>query len=219
MKKIVLAFSLFIAVIFSINEAKANVGSGFYVSPRFALAIHDQSKLQVGSSPLLDGSGVGFGISGGLAIGYDKQYSTSYMPIRLEAEALFRTNSSYKVSFTNNNASQKYQQDIRVSTYFLNAYYDFHSAGSFVPYIGGGIGYAHINNKFTKDNTFEEDTSSQLAYNLGLGVSWLVQAGFGLDIGYRYTLAGKSNIVFNNGYTSNVRPHIHELVMGVRLTF
>ncbi len=223
MKKIVIALSICLITLFNISDAKANAGSGFYVSPRLGLLVQDQNATSVGvNSQIGHGTGLGFGVTGGLAIGYDKQYSTSYMPIRLEAEALFRSAPKAEMSFQSNSSTYKFTQNIGVQTYFINVYYDFHSAGSFVPFIGAGAGYTRVTNKFTQGNQFFDTNSNQLAYNAGVGLSWLVQTGFGIDIGYRYTHVGKTenSASYSGGrYVSNAEPNMHEVIMAVRLTF
>ncbi len=223
MKKIIVAFCICLGILFNTTQASANAGSGFYISPRIGLLVQDQNSASVGvNSNIGHGTGLGFGVTGGLAIGYDKQYSTAYMPIRLEIEALFRSAPKAEMSFQSSGTVYNFTQNIGVDTYFINAYYDFHSAGAIVPFIGAGVGYARVNNKFTQGNQFFDTNSNQLAYNAGVGLSWLVQTGFGIDIGYRYTNVGitENSATYSGGkYVSNAEPTMHELIMAVRLTF
>ncbi len=223
MKRIITAVLVCIGLTLSVGEAKANAGSGFYISPRLGMLVQDQSSASVGvDSNIGHGNGIGFGVTGGLAIGYDKQYSTSYMPIRLEGEVLFRSAPKATMNFQSSGTTYKFTQNIGVDTYFVNAYYDFHSAGAFVPFIGAGVGYARVDNKFTEGNQFFDTVSNQLAYCFNVGLSWLVQTGFGLDVGYRYTNVGETQntATYSGGkYVSNAVPNMHELIMAVRLTF
>ena len=81
--------------------------------------------------------------------------------------------------------------DYQASTYSIlaNAWYDFSVLG-FNPYVGGGIGWAHSNldglfvNGIPSNALGESDGG--FAWQLGAGLTFDIQPGTKLNIGYRY---------------------------------
>ncbi len=118
---------------------------------------------------------------------------------------------------------------VRSRTAMLNLYYDFASYGSFTPYVGAGIGFAHhkvenvmfVNSPFGNNPQFGAD-NYELAWSLMAGVEKQVTPNISIDVGYRYIDMGdtKSKGLDNTGF---VNPPLeldnlvaHELMLGVR---
>lgn len=64
-----------------------------------------------------------------------------------------------------------------------NLWYDVDTGTSFMPYIGGGVGYGHT---ITFNGVEDEVTTSGLLYQLGAGVRVAATENIGFDLGYRY---------------------------------
>jgi len=64
-----------------------------------------------------------------------------------------------------------------------NVWYDFDAGSGFVPYIGGGIGFALLKDKNSFGTRSEDETV--FSAQLGAGLQYAVSGGFVLDLGYR----------------------------------
>ncbi len=121
---------------------------------------------------------------------------------------------------------------IQSYTMMFNAYYDIGRYGSFVPYVGAGIGAAyHIVDEvyFTQNpnliNRIEGNRDLSFAWSVMAGVGYQVSDRAILDFGYRYIDMGKatSGRVDNAGF---VNPRVkfdniaaHEFKLGLRYHF
>lgn len=146
----------------------------------------------------------GFSSGGNVALGYQpRALSSSLGDVRLEVEGGYHALGLKDVTaggVTNTNPSG----DFKVATLMGNAYYDFHTNSQFTPYIGAGIGEAHVS--FNKNNGFGMTSSSddELGYQLMTGVSYTPKSMPQTDwsIGYRYL--GTTSPKFNTT-TGNVK--------------
>jgi len=121
---------------------------------------------------------------------------------------------------------------IQSYTLMFNAYYDLGHYGSFVPYVGAGVGAAyHIVNEvyFTGNpnliNRIEGNRDISFAWSVMAGVGYQISDKAILDFGYRYIDMGKatSGRVDNAGF---VNPRVtfddlaaHEFKLGLRYHF
>ncbi len=122
--------------------------------------------------------------------------------------------------------------NLRSYTMMLNVYRDLGKWGSFVPYVGVGVGVAYhqIDEVYFTDNPF---LTNRIEGNNDISFAWSLMAGFGyqitdravLDVGYRYIDMGKakSGRADNGGF---VNPAVklddiaaHEFKFGVRYHF
>lgn len=96
--------------------------------------------------------------------------------------------------------------DVHQVHVLLNAYYDIQLATtSFVPYVGGGLGYAHLE---MKTKGLPDVGHAGLGFQLAAGVNYALPSMPALDIGVGYRLlgtsvkdletAGKTTTVLNN---------------------
>jgi opacity protein-like surface antigen len=85
---------------------------------------------------------------------------------------------------------------IQSPTIMFNAYYDFAHWGSFVPYVGAGVGVAR--NEMdgvtfsTSPNTQSGDTNWSLAWSVMAGAGFQLSERVILDLGYRFIDMGKT---------------------------
>lgn len=117
-----------------------------------------------------------------------------------------------------------------VYSFMANIYYDFDTKTKFTPYIGGGLGYAHVKTKVSlPDNGISQSSSDgNLAWQLGAGVSYTLTDNISIDAGYRYTDYGS----VKDSFQRNVEPFkakfdgsskydvsSHEFLLGLRYNF
>ena len=101
-----------------------------------------------------------------------------------------------------------FESDFDALTVLANAYVDFGTFAGITPYVGAGIGFAHIdygdvtgatcsgsglgeacgiNGTSAETSTVEGDSSLRLAWSLAAGASYDVGHNFAIDAGYRFT--------------------------------
>jgi opacity protein-like surface antigen len=123
-----------------------------------------------------------------------------------------------------------FSADVKSWLGLLNGYYDFPVGGSWMPYLGAGIGFAR--NKVDSVTgtgggitaSVPGGTKTEFAWALMAGVSYPLNAGMTLDIGYRYLDAGRaetdfgavSPAVFGTYSGASGKLRAHELAVGLR---
>lgn len=136
--------------------------------------------------------------------------------------------------------------DVTASSFMLNGYLDLKNSTGFTPYVGAGVGLAYLSwNGFTASefctgavaadcggagagtsllatNVYATDNDFALAANLMLGVSYDLTENAKIDVGYRYTYFGETDIAqasANPGLPSNITSDsmdMHEIRVGLR---
>lgn len=91
------------------------------------------------------------------------------------------------------------------ATYLLgNLWFDISNDSGFTPYIGGGIGAAHINTSGTLPTADAFDVEGWgFAYQLGAGVKFAVADNIDLDVGYRYKAIAGADLTTTDGDASD----------------
>jgi opacity protein-like surface antigen len=129
----------------------------------------------------------------------------------------------------------KGETDIRTVTAMVNAYYDVGTFSGFTPYLGAGLGWArHWSEDIEHTSaaglsgTEKSNGDSTFAWAVGAGVSYAIEQGWAIDMGYRFTDLGKPTI--GKGWTdsagtnyggSTLDEHMrsHDLTVGLRYDF
>lgn len=121
-----------------------------------------------------------------------------------------------------------FKNKLRTKAVFFNVYYDIETCTDFIPYVGGGIGYARLKHKarLVGDAENGKDRENNFAWNVGLGLGYIVTENITLDLGYRYTDYGniKNTAIETRPYatiTSASKYDItsHEVSLGLRYNF
>ncbi len=149
--------------------------------------------------------------------------------VRTELEYGF--SQTFKADFTDAETAKaggvaKMKGDI--DTYMLNAYYDIDTGTKFTPYVGAGIGIAHIKAQGNVDFNGERvsdfsKSKNNFAWQIGAGAAYAVTDNVSVDLGYRYTDAG--NVKGTASFTGDEKPSIktesdiHEFLLGARYSF
>jgi opacity protein-like surface antigen len=98
---------------------------------------------------------------------------------------------TFTANFTTGFAAGPSRGDVSTWAVMANAWYDFGSGGSLVPYVGGGIGYAHSK---LRVQGIANGSDGNFAWQLGAGVNYNISADAQIGIGYRYFDGGTVNI-------------------------
>jgi opacity protein-like surface antigen len=186
----------------------------------------------------------------GALMGYDF-YSLYDKPVRLELDYTFRSSVDYgKKTKTVLDASVggtsypqtvdvDHKDKVRLQTLLLNIWFDIKNSSRVTPYIGGGLGMAHIDfsarerlapARLPNSQTIVRNSkrATNLAWSLGTGLSFRVSKNVNLDLGYRYVYAGKagSKKTFNFAGLRNIglrsgvkKVAAHDVTFGFRYTF
>lgn len=104
-----------------------------------------------------------------------------------------------------------------ISTYMVNAYYDFRNSSIITPYVGIGVGLADIKLKFEDpaDPDFNlSQSKTKFAYNVQAGFGIEVAKDVTIDIGYRYLEANSFKIG-----EGKIASHTDEVSIGIRYDF
>ena len=89
---------------------------------------------------------------------------------------------------------------IQAKTLLFNLFYDIPTGTQLTPFIGGGVGFAHLKGTLNgKDETpthilvpfSESHSKANFAWQIGAGFSYALNRNTNVDFGYRYTNYGK----------------------------
>jgi outer membrane autotransporter protein len=103
----------------------------------------------------------------------------------------------------------------------FNAYYDIDTGTRFTPYVGAGLGYAHLKAKANGD-VYGSESADNLAWQLGAGVSYAATDNISVDLGYRYTDYGSLTSKYSDEDGSEkfkIDSDANEFYLGVRYAF
>ena len=211
---------------------------GVYVAPRLGYGTMKGTFTAV--EPGYDDERIGSQSKGaavlGLAVGYDfkRQFS---LPIRAELEYAYlgKASKNYK-DIDEDGDLQVLKMTLGGSTLFANTYFDLHNDSAFTPYVSVGLGYSFVSakGKFSYPEysgvtvaQFKEKTSTNFAWNLGIGAAWKLTDNIALDLGYRYANLGKAKTgrlydyygASYNGWAKTNNVTTHQFLFGARFSF
>lgn len=241
MKKLAIITSILGIYAFQANAADTK--TGFYVTGKLGTSIvtaHDSQSKFADNGNLWNSTNISnknkgvFG--GGLAFGYD--FNNDFqLPLRLEIDTTFRgkgeSNGNTGVfEYTDDNgnndtASVNISNKVRMNTYMVNGYYDFHNQSDFTPYISASIGLANLklDNHTDSGDGYPDDiskSSNNFAWGLGVGVKYDMTEQLALDLGYKYINGGKveaSRSEDGFSYTSKLKAYSNDIMLGVSYQF
>ena len=100
----------------------------------------------------------------------------------------------------------------------INAYYDINTGTKLTPYVGAGIGMAHLKATAKYDDGKDSKSKNNFAWQVGAGVAYALTDNVVLDAGYRYTDAG--DVKISDGESTNkYEAQSHEFLLGARYSF
>ncbi|ECC1659824.1 adhesin/invasin protein PagN [Salmonella enterica subsp. salamae] len=172
---------------------------------------------------------------GGVAIGYD--FNDQFqLPVRLELDTTFRGEADAKggqdITAFGESVHINVKNQVRMSTYMVNGYYDFHNNTAFTPYISAGVGLAHVklkNNTIPVGFDINETLSASknnFAWGAGIGAKYAVTDNIAVDASYKYINAGKVSISKNNyagdehtSYYADTKAASNDFMLGITYAF
>ncbi|HCC0887942.1 TPA: porin family protein [Salmonella enterica] len=174
-------------------------------------------------------------LGGGVAIGYDF-YDQFQLPVRLELDTTFRGKADAKsgqdITGFGESIHINVKNQVQMTTYMVNGYYDFHNSTPFTPYISAGIGLAHVklkNNTVPVGFDINETLSSSknnFAWGAGIGAKYAVTDNLAIDASYKYINAGKIQLSQNNyagdehtSYSAETKAASNDFMMGITYSF
>lgn len=147
----------------------------------------------------------------GAAIGYDMEKT------RFEAEMMRRNNDPDKFTGGGDPDYSPLSGKVTTDTLLLNGYYNFSLGNNsgITPFVTGGIGVARTNiDNLDVDGDTVDTKSTDLAYQVGAGVSYAMTETVSLDARYRYLGIKKMDF---DGDEADAKSH--EVSLGVRVNF
>ena len=133
---------------------------------------------------------------------------------RFELEGFYHSKTDYSYDVWNSEGRLSRDKfELETAGGFFNSYLDIHTNSPFTPYVGFGLGFASHD---TKLNFGKNDSTTNFAYNVGLGTAINLNKNFAFDIGLRYANYGE---VLKDAYFEKVEVSSVDLLGGVRITF
>jgi len=138
---------------------------------------------------------------------------------RVELEYTRRSNQLDKVKFVE--GSFEGDGDITADSLMINFFGVYHDNKRWVPYYGVGVGAARIEASSLKVSGQPLATGSDtvLAYQLGVGIDYLLTKYLTLDLGYRFFNSIRPELTESNGQKFKMDYLSHSLVFGLRVGF
>ena len=181
----------------------------------------------------------------GLRLAAGASTPVKYGKLRTELEFGWNDDAkdSHNSFFKSTSNSYNYKLENKLSVYatMINVYYDIDTGTKFTPYVGAGLGIAHLKNKLNVTattpkvpfpiNVSDTEEENHFAWNIGLGMNYALTDNISLDLGYRYTNYGRiqkarsmSMAAYNSkmgtlGAIGKVKVESHEALLGVRYAF
>lgn len=203
-------FAVFIIPLLVTYTATASAKEGVYITGKAGTSVvnlyginstFSADEIVNGHTRLPDRTKGVFG--GGVAIGYD--FNDQFqLPVRLELDTTFRGETDAKsgqdITAFGESVHINVKNQVRMATYMVNGYYDFHNSTAFTPYISAGVGLAHVklkNNTIPVGFDINETLSASknnFAWGAGIGAKYAVTDNIAIDASYKYINAGKVSI-------------------------
>ena len=171
-------------------------------------------------------------LGGSLALGYgfSKRHQ---IPIRTELEYTFFSEAKGKRDFGAGSGFDL-QMKHQIHSLFMNVYYDIDIEAALTPYVSAGVGVAVIDAKGSTEMnvgqygpqsvSFGTNTSTNLAWNIGVGAGYRLTDYVSVDLGYRFAGFGKARtktsiVGFGNTYGETEDIYMHQVLLGLRVNF
>ena len=114
--------------------------------------------------------------------------------------------------------------DVSAIALMANVYYDFDIGFPVTPYLGAGIGFAHIEIDSQRNAILVvNDDSTEFAWNVMLGASYAASEAIDLSLGYRYLVTTDpefdASITGVGSQKLDAEISLHEILFGLRYNF
>lgn len=129
------------------------------------------------------------------------------------------------VRHTDRNAHPSLSGDLRIFTGFLNAVLDVKFGSAFEPFIGGGVGFAHVTmdnvTGSSNGNAFKltDGSDTVLAFQALAGFAYRFTPTVAAELGYRFVTLNDPSFKDNLGGSFDLGIEGHQAWLGLRLDF
>lgn len=117
-------------------------------------------------------------------------------PLRYEGELTY-LNAALKGYYYNGISATKVTGQTDATAGMVNVYYDFlFPQAPIAPFAGVGIGYAYVSGSFQSESppvNLYRQSDTGFAYQATAGITYNVNASFGVNLGYRYLATTRLN--------------------------
>lgn len=225
MNKIIFSF-MSIGAIFASTAVLAGDFSQYVTGRAAYVDLHNKARntMAVGSATYSIVDGTMADNIGGFRIAYGVQKDFPQIHGDIRAEMEYGYNMTAKEH--GRSALMQWQQKTNSQTILLNAYYDIHTDTKVTPYIGGGLGMAHLKtSEFGRSDLFfvgRKKDNNEFAWNLQAGLSYHITENWKADLGYRYSHLGYSKMRLTDGAVRSFARYkisTHEVGLGLRYQF
>jgi opacity protein-like surface antigen len=203
--------------------------SAFYIAGRIGAAFPRDTEFGVlGTTVVNDYESAG--LNGSIAFGGD--LGVFGFPLRAEIEGGYTSASvdSHTVVGIGTLSGDAAFGSTRTIYGLVNAYVDF-GDGPLKPYVGGGIGAAHVD--FRNHGvvvpagiglpvgplTAMDDSGTGFAWQVGAGISYDLTSNLTAELGYRYFNVENVGLTAADGTGSDVDVRSHQINLGLRVSF
>lgn len=143
------------------------------------------------------------GFNFGAVLGYKMAFG-----LRVEGEISYRQND------LDNLAGFPLNGDISALTFMGNGWYDFYTGTQWIPYVGGGLGFANVR---MDSSAFPiDDSDTVLAWQIGGGVGFEMSPGVVLSADYRFLGTADANLTDDFGNRFDQEYLSHNIMFGIR---
>ena len=106
-------------------------------------------------------------------------------------------------------------------SWMLNGYFDVPTKTALRPYIGAGIGMAHVRGRVLWSDIPEKDVRRErtLAWQVGAGFGYSLTKNLTLDVGYRYVNNGNVAVKTDPAAPIKYKVRNQEVLVGLRYAF
>ena len=103
---------------------------------------------------------------------------------RMEVEGFYNNNDADSINFRDRVVAEADLSGIEVGGGLFNAYYDINFGSRFVPFVGGGVGFAKVDADVRNiDRSLDETV---WVWNVGGGFAYALNNNISLEVSYRY---------------------------------
>ena len=209
----------FLAAMMMLSSSAGASECGVYLAPKFSFSVqHTRGTLDLHAAAWGPRRVFGARAGGALALGYD--FAPKFdVPVRVELEYGASDHISKTASVKVFRRRVPFRAKIGVQTLLFNAYADIPNSSRFTPYVGVGAGTAFLSTRAGGLGLSADRTDAVPAGQAGLGCAYAFNEHVSVDMGYRFVLMGDTDAVCDAVRLELRRNYMHQVMLGLRVTF
>ena len=149
--------------------------------------------------------------------------------MRTEIAYQYRFRFDFDVRVIDGAVENGFENNLRTDVVLVNLFYDIELQSSWKPFLGGGLGWVRNTSEVDVNRIdlvgFPEeerdDTTDDLAWWIGIGLTYQWSERWRLEMAYRYIdLGSVESGPFNNGTVIEAEEYIsHDIIVGLQYRF